>query len=70
MRYQYISPWSPSGHAPRPLEVDGCSTLLLVSTELEVLAALEDDLVLGLARGALETKDDLLGLLGKEAQTK
>jgi hypothetical protein len=27
-----------------------------------VLAALERDLVLGLARGALETKDDLLGL--------
>ena len=28
-----------------------------------MLGALEGDLVLGLARGALETEDDLLGLL-------
>lgn len=36
--------------------------LLLVTAELEVLASLEGELVLRLARGALETQDDLLGL--------
>jgi hypothetical protein len=46
------------------LERDGRATLLLVTAELEVLAALERDLVLRLARGALETKDNLLGLGG------
>lgn len=44
-------------------EVDGLATLLLVTAKLEVLAALERHLVLGLARGALEAEDDLLGLL-------
>jgi len=47
--------------------LDGGSTLLLISTEFEVLATLEDELVLALARGALETKNDLLGLLSEWA---
>jgi len=38
--------------------------LLLVTTKLEVLATLEDELVLALARSALETEDDFLGLAG------
>jgi len=38
--------------------------LLAVTTELEVLAALQGDLVLVLADLALQTKDDLLGGLG------
>jgi hypothetical protein len=37
---------------------------LLVTTQLEVLAALEGELLLGLAGSALETQDDLLGGLG------
>jgi hypothetical protein len=41
------------------------STLgLLVTTQLEVLAALQGELLLGLASSALETQDDLLGGLG------
>lgn len=40
------------------------TTLLLVSTELEVLAALEGHLHLVLADGALKTENDLLGGLG------
>jgi hypothetical protein len=32
--------------------------------KLEVLATLQSELLLGLARGALETEDDLLGGLG------
>jgi hypothetical protein len=44
---------------------DKSSTLgLLVTTKLEVLATLQSELLLGLARGALETEDDLLGGLG------
>ena len=46
------------------LEVDGSTSLLLVSSQLEVLASLEGKLVLGLASGALETDDDFLGLQG------
>ena len=45
------------------LELDGGTTLLLVTTKLEVLAALEGELGLDLADGALETQNDLLGLL-------
>jgi hypothetical protein len=41
---------------------DKSSTLgLLVTTQLEVLAALQSELLLGLALSALETQDDLLG---------
>lgn len=41
------------------------STLgLLVTTQLEVLATLQGQLQLGLALGALETQDNLLGGLG------
>lgn len=36
--------------------------LLLVTTKLKVLASLQGELVLGLARGALESEDDFLGL--------
>lgn len=37
---------------------------LLVTTEFEVLASLQDKLVLSLAGGALQTQNDLLGSLG------
>lgn len=37
--------------------------MLLVTTELKVLAALQSKLSLGLASGALKTKNDLLGSL-------
>jgi hypothetical protein len=47
------------------LESKGGTSLLLVSTELEVLAPLEGHLGLCLAGGALETEDNLLGLLGE-----
>jgi hypothetical protein len=44
---------------------DESSTLgLLVTTKLEVLAALESELLLGLAGSALEAEDNLLGGLG------
>jgi len=44
---------------------DNSGTLgLLVTTELEVLAALERELCLGLAVDALESQYDLLGCLG------
>lgn len=43
------------------LEGNGGTPLLLVTTELEVLASLEGELVLGLADSALETEDNLLG---------
>lgn len=52
------------------LEGNGGTPLLLVTTELEVLASLESELVLGLADSALETKDNLLGLLGKKYSRK
>jgi hypothetical protein len=44
---------------------DKSSTLgLLVTTQLEVLASLQRELLLGLALRALKTQDDLLGSLG------
>lgn len=52
------------------LEGNGGTPLLLVTTELEVLASLEGELVLGLADGALETEDNLLGLLGRKYSRK
>lgn len=52
------------------LEGNGGTPLLLVTTELEVLASLEGELVLGLADGALETEDNLLGLLGRKYSGK
>ena len=48
----------------RRLEGQGGTTGLLLSAQLEVLASLEDELLLGLARRALQSKDDLLGGLG------
>ena len=44
------------------LELDSSTTLLLVTTQLEMLASFQGELLLGLAHGALETEDDLLGL--------
>lgn len=50
---------------PFPRLEDKSSTLgLLVTTQLEVLASLQRQLQLGLARVALETEHDLLGGLG------
>lgn len=43
------------------LENKGSTLGLLVTTKLEVLAALQSELLLGLASSALETKDNLLG---------
>jgi len=37
---------------------------LLLTAKLEMLAALDDKLMLALAAGALKTEDDLLGSLG------
>lgn len=46
------------------LEHQSSTLRLLVTTQLEVLASLQCQLQLGLARGALETEDNLLGGLG------
>lgn len=46
------------------LKVDSRAPLLLVTAEFEVLASLQDELVLCLAGGTFETEDDLLGLEG------
>jgi len=51
-------------HDRSDLEGKSLALLLLVTTELKVLAALQGDLVLVLADLALQTKDDLLGGLG------
>jgi hypothetical protein len=62
-----ITPYTAEAEETR-LEGDGGTTLLLVTAELEVLASLEGELVLRLARGALEAEDDFLGLLGERWQ--
>jgi hypothetical protein len=46
------------------LEHEGGTLGLLVTTQLEVLASLQGQLQLGLARGALETQHNLLRSLG------
>jgi hypothetical protein len=43
------------------LELQSLSLLLLVSSELEVLASLQRQLVLGLARSAFQSQNNLLG---------
>ena len=45
-------------------ELAETNLLALVTTQLEVLAALEGQLLAVLALGALETQHDLLGRLG------
>jgi hypothetical protein len=51
-------------HHEREGRDERLALLLLVTTKLEVLAALESHLHLVLADGALEPEDDLLGRLG------
>merc|ERR1719445_1243245 len=46
------------------LELEHLSLLLLLASELEMLATLDGHLVLALAISALQTEDDLLGGLG------
>ena len=53
---------APSRSSRSALKADGGTPLFLVSSQLKVLASLQGELVLGLARRALETKDNLLGL--------
>lgn len=48
----------------RPLELQGSTLLLLVTTQLKVLASLQSHVRTVLARGALQTQHDLLGGLG------
>lgn len=52
------------GEGRSSLEDEGGVLLLLVTTELEVLASLERNVRSVLALGALETQNDLLGGLG------
>lgn len=46
------------------LELQGLALLLLVTTQLEVLASLQSQLGLGLANNTLQSQDNLLGGLG------
>lgn len=48
----------------RPLKLNGSSLLLLVTTQLKVLASLQGELMLVLASGAFETQHNLLRRLG------
>jgi len=55
---------SSSSSSLSSLELEHLSLLLLLASELEMLATLDGHLVLALAIGALQTEDDLLGGLG------
>merc|ERR1711875_86537 len=53
-----------SSSSSSTLELEHLSLLLLLASELEMLASLDGDLVLALAISALQSEDDLLGGLG------
>jgi len=55
---------SSSSSSSSTLELEHLSLLLLLASELEMLASLDGHLVLALAISALQSEDDLLGGLG------